>query len=183
MECSARFISQNLYAKRLGLEIKFMSFYLAGKSKSTVMKPIPKFTIFFILLAIFTSCNKDKDYVYIAPPPPPPPPPAITDTLSGHEFIFDNLTWVAAYEEFMDIDETFVTTPPRPDLFSSFRRKEVSFKFDSSSQWIYPQDNYYYSPGGYYYWYYTTSSSVRILSNNLLPDLAGRKATVRVKFL
>jgi hypothetical protein len=140
-------------------------------------------SIIALPILLFLSCNKEKvdNYRYTQNPPPPQPP--ITDTLSGKEFVFDSLTWVSDYEDFMDIGETFVTTPERPDLFNSFGKKEVSFKFNNASTWIYAQDYYYYSPNQSYYWYYSTRSHLRILSNNLNSALIGQQVTVRIKFL
>ena len=145
------------------------------------MKPRLKHSALVALIGagLFFSCSKPevRQTNSFATPPPSAP------SLSGQEFLFDSLTWVSEYEDFMDIGETFVTTPERSDLFNSFGKKEVSFKFNNASTWIYAQDYYYYSPNQSYYWYYSTRSHLRILSNNLNSALIGQQVTVRIKFL
>jgi hypothetical protein len=141
--------------------------------------------IFLLLISIFLlSCSKDRGAVP-APILPPLAPSVKPDTLSGREFMFDDLIWTEGYDDDgIENYATFITTADRPDLFNSQTRKfEVSFKFDSTSVWIVPQSNYYYAPNGYYYWYYHTKLKLRILTNNLTRDLVGKKASVRIKVL
>ena len=148
------------------------------------MKSFLKVSFFILPIwsAIFLSCSKDSS------PGRLPPPPQTTDTLSGREFEFNDLTWKGipgwGTNVMVDID--------RPDLFFNFfRALKVTTRFDTSSVWLNVfQDNGSYLAG--FNFYYTASGSdfFNALSGHLyiypIPansSLNGKKVSVKVKFL
>jgi hypothetical protein len=134
-----------------------------------------------IAVIIVLSCKKHNNSY--APPHP------ITDTLKGHEYIFDSQTWAINYDEVADTNVVCVTTY-RPDIFYTLPpgvpslRRDVSLRLDSSTVWIPVPDITSISASGLY-WYYIDGihGYLRILSNQFNFQLVGRNVSVKVKFL
>ncbi len=110
------------------------------------------------------------------------PPPAITDTLSGKEFSFSDLTW---YYWLDDFDELYVSIETRPDLFSHDRAVEVSVKSITDSAWIAAQKNPPIS-SGYVYSIYLGGLYVLpypyIFRSSGNTQLDGSKVSLKVRF-
>jgi hypothetical protein len=155
------------------------------------MKYITPLILLFVITIL--SCSKDKPSVpstintQLSIPVPIPDyvmPPAVPDSLIGKEYLFEDLTWVNGFDDFMDRDEVFVITPARLDIFNfSSLKLKVYLKFNDTSDWIEARNHYYYSPYDKYYWYYNNGTNVKVLVNNLDMALLNKRATIRVKVL
>jgi hypothetical protein len=153
------------------------------KTSSGIMKRLMKGSFFILLMwsGLFLCCSKSSS------PGGSPPPQQTTDTLSGREFEFTDLTWKRipswAANVMVEID--------RPDLFFNFSRAlKVTIRLDTSSVWL----NVFHDNGAYFggsNFYYATGGSdfFNAVSGSLYifpvpPDfsLNGRKVSVKVKF-
>ena len=89
---------------------------------------------------LFAECK--KEIVPIRPPHDPKPVMnnstiVKADTLSGKEFIFNNLKWTHAGPGAIAEEEIWIGVETRPDLFWNTQRPmEVAVKFDTSSAWL-----------------------------------------------
>jgi hypothetical protein len=141
-----------------------------------------------LIAGLFLSCSKPEvapTNRFLLPPPPPPPP-----SLSGQEFLFDNLTWIFYDGSFdVGIDDIYLKTPPRADLFPwltyhTYLNAEVLMKFDTASNWVEVKSidlNDPALPVQYCYWIHLNSLFVDMLPVNY--QLIGRKAAIKIKFL
>jgi len=154
----------------------------------TIMKQRLKNSVIVIFLGavLFLSCSKPEVQQTNRFPPPSPPPPS----LSGQEFLFDSLIWIFLDGRFdVGIDEIYLQTPARPDLFpwftySTYLNAEVLLKFDTASNWINVKSvdiNDPTIPVQYQYWVYSRSLYVHMMPPNF--QLVGRKASIKIKFL
>jgi hypothetical protein len=105
------------------------------------MKPVLKFTACILLIGIiiFASCSKDSpvnNTSYNNPPPPPsprnpqqplPPFPPVYDSLSGREFLYNNLVWETWGGPYV------VVEIPKSHLFLN---RGIEVFIDSASTWI-----------------------------------------------
>lgn len=148
------------------------------------MKRLVNVSIFALLIwpAIFLSCSKGSS------PDRPPPPQQTTDTLSGREFEFNDLSWKRipgwATNVMVEIE--------RPDLFFNFfRALKVTIRLDTSSTWLnvfhdngayFGGSNFYYATGGSDF-FNAVSGSLYIFPVPQDFSLNGRKVSVKVKFI
>ena len=133
---------------------------------------------------LFASCTKDMETLPNVITPPPPPALTRADTLSGREFFFNNLIWVEGYDAEIETNTLSIRIDNRADLFNSSTGKlEVSFRYDSSSVWIYPGTSYHNASSDFIHYTNLFRGHLVILTHNLDPGLIGKKSTIRVKFL
>lgn len=94
------------------------------------MKPVIKFAAYILLTSsiFFVACKKEKPVSSVVTPPPPP-----DTTLSGKEFIFNDLIWT------VDVNSVIcASVDNRPDLFlkNIGRPIEVSIRLNALAAWI-----------------------------------------------
>ena len=130
----------------------------------------------FLLLV---SCSKDSP---VAPTPisqPTPPLPL------GKEYILDSLAWQFYDSGSPILDELYLVSPERPDLFSNeywfTLNATISLGFDTSANWtdIRPM---YTSSGSPFYWRFYLDKRLLIAMDPHHRTLAGRKAAIRIRF-
>jgi len=114
------------------------------------------------------------------------PPVYYQDSLTGKEFIFNNLEWTHAGPGAIAEEEIWIGVGNRPDLFRDPQRPlEVSVKFDTSSVWLnIPKWDGTITPssiGFVHLIMYQNSFYVESYPMNFL--LVDRKATLKIKFL
>jgi len=150
------------------------------------MKPIQKFATCILLTSIaLASCKKENDVTPAVIPPQINLSTSPQDSLTGREFIFNELVW--AY----DVDgggNLYIGIENRPELFSNSNRSvEVSVKPDSSNTWTTIEKFQYPNSSEYVYSIY--SNSLFLFHNpHIFPwsadtHLAGKVFSVKVKFL
>lgn len=116
----------------------------------------------------------------------------VVNTLSGQEFIFDNLIWELADFYGMGLDDVYLGTPPRPNLFMNapnqaynlYFPKDVYVKFDTTSTWLLVKSAAQFDPSIPVQYVYDIASPylyVHVYALNY--NLVGRKASIKVKFL
>jgi len=95
------------------------------------MKPILKFAAFVLMTInfVFIACEKEKPLTPIITSLPPPPPTPLPQSLSGREFLYNNLTWQTWGNPYVEIEI------PDSHLFL-IRGIEVSLSTDSFLPWI-----------------------------------------------
>ena len=104
------------------------------------MKQVLKFTTCILLFTLvsFTSCKKEPviQLPIVAPSPPPPPPnpqqplppfPPVHDSLSGREFLYNNLVWETWGGPYVEVEI------PNSHLFLN---RGIEVFIDSASTWI-----------------------------------------------
>ena len=141
---------------------------------------------FFTLLvwsAIFPSCSKDSSLNGS-----PPPPQQTTDSLSGREFEFNDMTWKGILSWATNV----MVETDRPDLFSNpFRALKVTIRLDTSSSWLtvfldngayFGGSNFYYTIGGSDF-FNTDFGRLYIFPVPANQSLTGKKVSVKVKFV
>ena len=148
------------------------------------MKSFLKVSFFILPIwsAIVLSCSKDSS------PGGSPPPPQTTDTLSGREFAFADLTWKGipgwGTNVMVDID--------RPDLFFNFfRALKVTILLDTSSTWlnVFHDNGAYLAGSNFYYavwgsdFFNGVRGSIYIYPVPQDFSLNGRKVSIKVKFI
>jgi hypothetical protein len=149
------------------------------------MKTVLKFTayVLFIGTVLFMSCSKNSSNRE-----PPPAPQPFSDTLTGREFEFNDLTW----RELAGLGNVIVEID-RPDLFfNPFRVLKITIRLDGSAVWLdvphdqgspYPAGfNFFYSIGGSDY-FFTVNGRLYILPYPANLSLKGTKVFIRVKFI
>jgi hypothetical protein len=164
------------------------------------MKPILKFAVFFFLSGMLTliSCKKETPVstVVTQPPPPPPPPPPgslrpplppfppVHDSLSGREFLYNNLVWETWGDPYIEVEI------PDSHLFLN---RGIEVFIDSSLTWVnvpfytveYGYETVFQFPvnKGYLYDnnYFDSVFLFAIAANK--NQLIGKKVSVRVKVL
>ena len=156
------------------------------------MNPILKFATFILLSSVaFTSCKKENYVppVVIAPLGGKTDSASLStsprDSLSGQEFIFNELVW--AY----DVDgggNLYMGVENRPEIFSNINRIiEVSVKLDSLNTWTTIEKFQYPNSSEFVYSIYSNSLFVfhnpHIFSWSADTHLAGKVSSVKVKFL
>lgn len=109
-----------------------------------------------------------------------------SDTLTGKEFIFQDLKWIHAGQGAIAEEEIWIGVENRPDLFSNSQRPmEVAVKFDTSSLWSnIPKWDGKTTPsniGFVHLIMYANSFYVESCPMNFL--LIGRKASLKIKFI
>jgi hypothetical protein len=167
------------------------------------MKPILKFAIFFFLGGVLTliSCKKETPVstVVTQPLPPPPPPPnhspgllqsplppflPVHDSLSGREFLYNNLVWETwgdpyievelpnshlflnrGIEVFIDSSSTLVNVP----FYTVEYGYETVFQFPANNGYVYDNN------------YFDSVFLFAIAANK--NQLIGKKVSVMVKVL
>lgn len=149
------------------------------------MKKIIQYSVFISLTACvsFVACKKEEHASPFGVTSPPAKP---TETLSGKEFIFEDLPWILAGPGAVADEEIWIGVENRPDLFNNnLRSMEVSIKFDTSSAWInVPRWNWPVVPANPGYLYIIMyNSSFYVESYPLNSQLIGRKASLKIKFL
>ena len=156
------------------------------------MNPILKFATFILLSSVaFTSCKKENYVppVVIAPLGGKTDSASLStsprDSLSGQEFIFNELVW--AY----DVDgggNLYIGVENRPEIFSNINRIiEVSVKLDSLNTWTTIEKFQYPNSSEFVYSIYSNSLFVfhnpQIFPWSADTHLAGKVFSVKVKFL
>ena len=156
------------------------------------MNPILKFATFILLSSVaFTSCKKENYVppVVIAPLGGKTDSASLStsprDSLSGQEFIFNELVW--AY----DVDgggNLYMGVENRPEIFSNINRIiEVSVKLDSLNTWTTIEKFQYPNSSEFVYSIYSNSLFVfhnpHIFSWSADTHLAAKVFSVKVKFL
>ena len=135
-----------------------------------------------IITMLIASCKKETIFV-IKRIIPPAPPVLLKDSLTGLEFTYNDVICIEDFDVMMDNYYSVLSVPLKPEVIKTFPRPtEVSFKWDSSSVWIYPHINYRFDRDRDF-WYYYSNKSLRILSTHLYRDLIGKRALIRIKFL
>lgn len=107
----------------------------------------------------------------------------ISDTLSGKEYIINDLTW-----EFWDdpseiFDEVYISTPPRSDLFVPLRNMEVFVRLDGTSNWIMVNSGNSGNCIPPYIYSTVETTSLTVFSCPLDLSLVGKKGSIKIKFL
>ena len=153
----------------------------------SIMKPIIKFIACGLIIGIifFTSCKKENYVPSVVIPPQINLSTSPRDSLTGQEFIFNELVW--AY----DVDgggNLYIGVENRPELFSNSNRSvEVSVKPDSANTWTIAEKFQYPNSSEFVYSIY--SNSLFVFHNpHIFPwsadtHLAGKVFSVKVKFL
>lgn len=152
------------------------------------MKQIIQYSVLILLTGCvgFVGCKKEEFTTPFGVTSPPSPPSTPTDTLSGKEFLFEDLQWVHAGPGGVAEEEIWIAVENRPELFNNpSRQMEVSIKFDTSSAWInVPRWNWPVVPANPGYLYIIMyNSSFYVESYPLNFQLIGRKASLKIKFL
>jgi len=115
----------------------------------------------------------------------------IDNTLSGQEFLFDDLVWELGDFYGMGLDDVYIGTPARPALFMNAAPlaynlslpADVYLQFDTASNWLQVKSAAQYNPGiPVQYLYDIVSPRLYIHVYALNYQLVGRKASIRVKF-
>ena len=133
-----------------------------------------------LVIVIITSCKKESNpsIIYVAPPPPP------TVNLSGKEFIFDSLQWRLYHGT---VDEIYIITDSRPELFSTDLPIDTYLKLDTASGWMQLSrvTNPMPSSTSFYYDIVRSYAAFLYVEKNypLNYSLVGTKAAIKVKFL
>ena len=150
------------------------------------MKPIQKFATCILLTSIaLASCKKENDVTPAVIPPQINLSTSPQDSLTGRDFIFNELVW--AY----DVDgggNLYIGIENRPELFSNSNRSvEVSVKPDSSNTWTTIEKFQYPNSSEYVYSIYSNSHFLfhnpHIFPWSADTHLAGNVFSVKVKFL
>lgn len=113
-------------------------------------------------------------------------------TVSGLEFVFNDLTWQLSDFYSLLLDDVWVGTPARPDLFTNapgyafnlYYPADVYLKFDTASNWLLIKSVAEIDatqPLQYVYDIEAPSLYVHVYPLNY--QLVGRKASIKVKFL
>lgn len=158
------------------------------------MKPLLKFTAFALLSGVifFISCKKEKPISSLVIPLTSPPP--LSDTLSGKEFIFDGLQWKLADFYGLGLDDIYVGTPARPDLFHNsiglyynlnLPNGKVYIKSEYSDNWIEITSSLFYQNGvsGPYLYDIIEPYLYVHAAYPLYYSLVGKRVSIKVKFL
>ena len=148
------------------------------------MKPRLKFAACILLSSVaFTSCKKENDVPPVVIPPQIKLSTSLQDSLTGPEFIFNELVW--AY----DVDgggNLYIGVENRPEIFSNINRTiEVSVKPDSSNTWTIAEKFRYPNSSEFVYSIYSNSLFVfhnpQIFPWSADTHLAGKVFSVKVK--
>lgn len=116
----------------------------------------------------------------------------VISTLSGQEFVFDDLIWELGDFYGMGLNDIYVGTPPRPDLFFNapgqgynlYFPRDVYLKFDTASTWLLVKSTAQFDPNiPVQYVYDIISPYLYVHVYALNYGLVGRKASIKVKFL
>jgi len=130
------------------------------------------------LLAVISisSCTKDD----VKQTPYPLPSPARVDILPGTEFIFDGLIW----QEEPEFGTIFFGLKNRHDLFfNPYRSLEVSLKLDTLNSWFEIPISSSNNTGIFSYGIDINSASIGVQAPFGYSQLAGRKVSLKIKFL
>ena len=140
-------------------------------------------------MMLFVACNKEAILLTSTREQKPVVKDTSTikaDTLTGKEFIFNDLTWTHAGPGGIAEEEIWIGVENRPYLFHDpGRPMEVPVRFDTSSVWTnIPKSNGITTPsaiGFVHLIMYSNSFYVESYPMNF--QLIGRKATLKIKFL
>jgi hypothetical protein len=145
--------------------------------------------IALIITVFVVACSRE----IVVRPTPDQRRPDITDstsvkldTLTGKEFIFQDLKWTHAGPGAIAEEEIWIGIENRPDLFNNPQRPmEVAVKFDTSSSWLnIPKWDGATTPssiGFVHLIMYGNSFYVESYPTNFL--LIGRNASLKIKFI
>jgi hypothetical protein len=166
------------------------------------MKQLLKFAVFLFLSGVLTfiSCKKEipVSAVVTQPPPPPPPPyhppgslrpplppfPPVHDSLSGREFLYDNLVWDTWGGPYLEVEipdshlflnrgiEVFIDSSPvwvNVPFYTVEYGYETVFQFPVNNGYVYDNNNF------------DSVFLFAIAANK--NQLIGKKVSVRIKVL
>lgn len=137
-------------------------------------------SILLIIITTLLSCSKKSAEASFGTSSTPP---TITDTLTGKEFTFSDLTWNYWIDNY---NELHISIQNRPDLFTLDRIDELFVKSVSDTAWIKAEKTNPYLSVGYNYFIYVRGLYVfpypYIQPWSANNQLAGTKASIKFRF-